>query len=411
MPWKECDPMSERLKFVSRLLEGERMSDLCQEFGISRKTGYKILERYQKKGVLAFTDQSRRPHRSPNQTPDAVSTLIIEIRQKHPSWGAPKIRDYLAKKHPSARIPASSTIHVILERHSLIGGPSSRRRLRKGYKAEGTTLYRPRAPNDLWCSDFKGQFRLGNGQYCYPLTITDQFSRYLLCVDAHENTREQEAIEAFYRTFEEHGLPRAIRTDNGVPFSTRSLFGLSKLSLWWLRLGIRLERIEPGKPQQNGAHERMHLTLKQATTRPPGKNLLHQQEIFDSFIETFNQDRPHDGIAKKCPVELYQKSTTLMPSQLPELEYPGHERTLRVTSSGQIRLDKNRAVYLSTVLSGQRLGIQPANEEGIWVVSFMDYDLGYFDEQSLRFTPKDDPFDSEKKVEGDLKPVSPMSPE
>jgi transposase InsO family protein len=411
MPWKECDPMSERMKFVARALDGERMTDLCLEFGISRKSGYKFVERYRAEGVSAFIDQSRRPHRCPHRTPGAIVNLITEVREKHPSWGAPKIRDYLSKKHPSAKVPASSTIHVILERHQLI-----KRRGRSRHRippAQGTALSKPRAPNELWCADFKGQFRMGNGHYCYPLTVTDQFSRFVLCVDAQESTKELGAMLAFERTFQAHGLPHAIRTDNGVPFSSQGLFGLSKLSIWWLRLGIRIERIQPGRPEQNGAHERMHLTLKQTTASPPSKNMLQQQESFDSFVEMFNHERPHDGIGKKCPGELYQKSPREMPLQLSELEYPAHDRTLRVSRCGALTLEKRRRVYLATVFAGQNLGLKRLEEEGLWRVTFMNYNLGCFDEESLKFSPQEDPFQTEEEMKATSrsKKVSPMSPE
>ena len=251
-----------------------------------------------------------------------------------------------------------------------------------------------------------------NHSYCYPLTITDHFSRFLLCVDAQESTKENEAINAFERTFHQFGLPQAIRTDNGVPFSTRTLFGLSKLSLWWLRLGIRIERIQPGHPEQNGTHERMHLTLKQSTTNPPGSNMLQQQEIFDSFIETFNHERPHAGIEGNCPGELYKKSEIALPQLLPELDYHQHDQRARVTNCGSIYLGNGRKVFLSTVFAGQYVGLKQI-EERLWTVTYMTYDLGFFDEESIRFSPHADPFQTEKlvsrpKVE---QPVSPMSPE
>lgn len=405
MPWKESHAVSERVKFIARLLEGEKMSDLCREFGISRKTGYKIFDRYRLEGAAAFEDQSRRPHRHPNRIAEGIVRLITEVRERHGSWGAGKIRDHLAKKHPGAHLPAVSTIHVILERNSLI----QKRRSRKRFPAKGTALSDSLGPNDLWCADFKGQFRLGNQSYCYPLTVSDHWSRYVLCIEALEGTREDNAKKAFENAFREYGLPLAIRTDNGVPFSTRTLFGLSKLSVWWLRLGIRIQRIQPGHPEQNGRHERMHLTLKQATTLPPGKNILQQQEIFEEFKETFNQERPHDGIGKRYPAEIYKKSIRLLPEALPDPEYPGFDKTLRVSRCGSLCLDRTQRVFMTAVLGGQLLGLKRIDDR-IWSTSFMKYELGYFDEESYKFTPKGDPFSAEE-TPGERTQVSPMSPE
>ena len=269
MPWRECSAMEERLRFVARLIEGEGMSDLCREFGISRKTGYKIFHRYKEEGAAAFTDRSRRPVRYANQLPPQIEAqieaLIVRCKKDKPHWGARKIRELLLRRLPGdVRLPARSTIHAVLDRHGLVSRLGRRRN-----HAQGTPLSAGIRPNDLWCADFKGEFRLGNGRYCYPLTVTDHASRFLLLCDALESTREEPAIAAFQHLFRERGLPQAIRSDNGVPFaSPNALFNLSKLSVWWLRLGIQIERIKPGHPQQNGRHERMHLTLKKEATRP-----------------------------------------------------------------------------------------------------------------------------------------------
>jgi transposase InsO family protein len=257
MPWKECSVMEERLRFVARLLEGETMSDLAREFGISRKTGYKILNRYKEHGLEALCDRSRRPWRYANQLPVQVETLIVRAKREKPHWGARKIRELLVKRLAGdVRLPAKSTVHAVLDRHGLVKRAKTRRN-----KAMGTTLADISHPNALWCADFKGEFRLGSGEYCYPLTVTDQASRFILMCEALQSTREDTAFTAFQRLFAERGLPNAIRTDNGLPFaSPNGLYNLSKLSVWWLRLGIAIERIKPGKPTQNGRHERMHLT-------------------------------------------------------------------------------------------------------------------------------------------------------
>jgi putative transposase len=246
MPWKECALMDERLKFVGRLLQGERMAELCRAFGISRKTGYKFWDRYQKIGLHALTDRTKRPKRYANQLPMQVEKEILGIKQQKPSWGAPKIREILKRKYPEVKTPAKSTIHCVLDRHGLV-----KRKRRRRFKAEGTPLMPGARPNDLWCADYKGEFMLSDRRYCYPLTITDFSSRYLLACEGLATTKEMYAFHVFERVFKERGLPRAIRTDNGLPFASPwALFGLSKLSVWWLRLGIAIERIKPGNPQQ-----------------------------------------------------------------------------------------------------------------------------------------------------------------
>jgi len=290
--------MDERLRFVARLLDGEAMSKVCREFGISRKTGYKIFDRYKEQGLEALSDRSRRPIRYANQLAPQVETLIVSFKRDKPHWGARKIRELLVRRlDGDFRIPAKSTVHTVLCRHGLVKTLSPPRN-----RAAGTPLSQGGAPNDLWCADFKGEFKLGDGRYCYPLTVTDHASRYLLLCEALESTRENLAVTAFDRLFRERGLPLAIRSDNGVPFaSPNALFNLSKLSVWWLRLGIAIERIKPGHPQQNGRHERMHLTLKKEATRPPGMNSLQQQARFDDFMKEFNEERPHEAPDMKRP--------------------------------------------------------------------------------------------------------------
>ena len=386
MPWDTSTVMETRLRFIARLLDGETMTNLCREFGISRKTGYKIFNRYKDNGLEALTDRSRRPIRYANQLPPQVEGLILTLKRDKPHWGARKIRELLVRRLAGdMRVPAKSTIHAVLHRHGLVK-PIGRSRNR----ASGTPLSEGAAPNELWCADFKGEFKLGNGSYCYPLTVTDHASRFLLLCEALESTREDLAITAFERLFLERGLPAAIRSDNGVPFaSPMGLFNLSKLSVWWLRLGVGIERIKPGHPQQNGRHERMHLTLKKETTRPPGSNSLQQQARFDAFREEFNTERPHEALDMKCPNQVYVASPR--PYQgLPELAYPFHDREILVTACGRICLHRKK-IHVSTVLAGQRVGIKEV-DEGIWIVSFMSYDLGYIDLEQRTLQPLDNPF-------------------
>ncbi len=378
--------MDARLRFVAKLLDGESMTEACREFGISRKTGYKIFNRYKESGFEALSDRSRRPVRYANQIEPQLESLIVRLKREKPHWGARKIRELLVRRlDGDVRIPAKSTIHAVLHRNDLVQGI---RRAR--YKANGTRLTAATEPNALWCADFKGEFRLGDGRYCYPLTVTDQASRFLLMCEALESTKEASAITAFEQLFLERGLPAAIRSDNGVPFaSPNALFNLSKMSVWWLRLGISIERIQPGQPQQNGRHERMHLTLKKEATRPPGMNSLQQQARFDAFVQEFNYERPHEALAMKTPAEVYTPSRRHYQG-LPELTYPLHDRDVLVTACGRICLHRKR-VNLSLVFAGQRVGIKEV-DEGIWIVSFMQYDLGYIDLEQKTLQPLDNPF-------------------
>jgi putative transposase len=395
MPWKELTKMDERMRFVARLLEGEKMAVLCREFDISRKTGYKLFSRYQDYGPQGLTDRSRRPYRQGCQLPVPIEQLILRVKRDYPSWGAPKIREKIRRRHGDIRLPAISTVHAVLDRHGLVNRPR-----RKRYKAEGTELSRPLKPNELWCADYKGEFMLTDRRYCYPLTVTDAASRFLLSCEALGSTKARYAFPVFERVFKDLGLPNAIRTDNGVPFaSPNSLFGLSRLSVWWLRLGIAIERIKPGNPQQNGRHERMHLTLKKETTKPAGKNFLQQQAKFDHFIEQFNQERPHQAIGMKYPAELYTPSTRPYRG-LSDLEYPFHDRTITVTCCGRICIGR-RKINLSTVFAGQNVGIKEVSDK-IWLVSFMQYDLGFFDHETGRITSAENPFGAK---------VLPMCPE
>jgi len=380
--------MDERLRFVARLLEGEGMSEVCRSFGISRKTGYKIFNRCKEDGLEALTDRSRRPVRYANQLPEPVEAMIVRCKQEKPHWGARKIRELLVRRLAGdVRIPARSTVHAVLDRYGLV---SQARKRNRANKAMGTALSAATGPNDLWCADFKGEFKLGDGRYCYPLTITDQASRYLLCCEAFETTRERGVFDAFARVFAERGLPLAIRSDNGLPFaSPNGLYNLSKLSVWWLRLGIVFERIRPGHPQENGRHERMHLTLKKEATRPPRRNILQQQMRFDAFISEFNTERPHEALSMKVPAEVYQTSAGTYEG-LPEISYPFHDRDAIVTNCGRLCIHRKK-INISTVMAGQKLGLKEV-DDGIWLVSFLRYDLGYIDLEQRTLQTIDNPF-------------------
>ena len=377
--------MDERLKFIARLLAGEQMSALCREFNISRKTGYKLLRRYRDSGLHGLTDRSRRPYRQTNQLPVQIETLIVRLKRERPGWGAPKIRERLRRLYPDVHCPAISTVHAVLDRHSLV-----KRRRRRRNRATGTPLSHTTQPNDLWCADYKGEFMLADRRYCYPLTITDYASRYLIACEALHTTKETYAFNVFESAFKTFGLPKAIRTDNGVPFaSPNALFNLSRLSVWWLRLGIAIERIKPGNPQQNGRHERMHLTLKLETTKPAGANFLEQQARFDEFVDVYNTERPHQALDMDVPAEHYQSSPRPY-CGLPDIDYPFHDNAVTVTTCGRICY-KRRKINLSQVFAGQTVGIKQTDDH-IWLVSFMDYDLGYFDDETCRLEPLQNPF-------------------
>jgi len=381
--------MDERLKFIARLLEGEKMAPLCREFGISRVTGYKIFNRYKDCGLDGLYDRSRAPYRQANKLPYQVERTILGIKKEHPTWGAPKIRDKLIKQYPMIPTPAISTVHAALDRNGLV-----KRHKRRRYKARGTELIGARSPNGLWCADYKGEFLLGNRQYCYPLTISDYRSRYLLACEGLASTKSDFAFSVFERAFRDYGLPDAIRTDNGTPFAAPcALFGLSRLAVWWLRLGIRIQRIQPGNPQQNGRHERIHLTLKREATKPAAYNFLQQQERFDAFMRVYNTERPHQGLGGAYPGEVYTPSARAYETP-GDPEYRYHDRVIRVTRCGRICVGQ-RKINFSVVFAGQLVGIREVDDQ-VWQVSFLDYDLGYFDKEQDRVEPGPDPFAPDK---------------
>jgi putative transposase len=373
------------MKFLARLQAGERMTDLCEEFGISRKAGYRLRDRFAAVGVSALVDGSRAPRRVANRTSAEMQELLLAARRAHPSWGPRKLRAWLLDRHHGLTLPAASTIGDLLRREGLV----ERRRMRRATPAWTGGRSQPVAPNELWCADYKGQFRLGNAQYCYPLTITDRFSRMLLACDGFEAIDTLSTRQAFESVFREYGLPDAIRTDNGAPFASRGLHGLSRLAAWWLRLGIRHERIEPAHPEQNGQHERMHLDLKKQTTRPAAPTLLQQQDRFDAFVHEYNHERPHEALGQTPPVRHHLPSLRPFPEHLPELTYPLHDRTIVLSPSGHLRLaGRNGAYFIASALGGEHVGLREI-EDRIWLVTYVDHDLGLIDERQHSFEPAD----------------------
>lgn len=387
MPWKETSVMDERMKFIGRLLSGEKMAPLCREFEISRTTGHKIWNRYQESGSSGILNRSRAPHSHPNQIPFEVEQLIVRLKKEKPRWGAPKIRELVSRRYPNIKLPAISTVHCVLDRNGLV---NKKKRRRRKFTSIASYLSTPKKPNDLWCTDFKGQFKMKNRNYCFPLTITDFTSRYLIKCEALNNTETYPCYTVFEEAFKEYGQPDAIRSDNGAPFACgNSLWGMTRLSVWWIRLGIKIERIKPGCPQENGRHERMHRTLKLESTKPPGANLLQQQEKFFTFVDEYNSERPHQALEMKCPGEVYEKSQRQY-SGLSDVTYPGFDKTQLVSNCGRVCMRKMK-IHMSKAFANQPIGLTEV-DDNIWEVYFMDYQLGFFDEYSKKFSPTDDPF-------------------
>jgi putative transposase len=373
MPWKEVKPVEQRVLFIADYLrELASVSELCAEYGISRKTGYKWIERFRSEGIEGLNERSRKPLHRP-QTPYRIQQRILELRQQFKTRpGAKKLRELLAQQYPEELIPSRSTIYNILNRADLVKSRHCKRRV--------SPYPQPFAPvhdiNELWSVDYKGQFKLKNGQWCYPLTVMDHQSRYLCACTALKGPRLKDTKAAFIKVFREYGLPKRIRSDNGVPFASIARGGLSQLSLWWIQLGILPERIEPGKPQQNGRHERMHRTLKQAATRPPSSSLRSQQQRFDAFCEEYNERRPHEALDQKTPAACYQASTRAYPETLPKLEYPGYYEVRKVTHNGTVSI-RNKMVYISHLLKDESVGLEEV-DDGIWRVYFGPVSIGHF---------------------------------
>jgi len=373
MPWKETSSVNERVKFVAALLEeNENFSELCERFCISRKQGYKWRERYESGGIDALRDRSRAPLSHPHAVPSSIAELVVDARRQHPRWGPRKLLVILARRYPTMEFPVASTVGEILKRRGLIG--KRRRRHRSAPYPDPLLVYD--GPNSVWCADFKGHFPVGT-ERCHPLTSMDGASRYLLCCKSLKGTLSDPAQRTFERVFREFGLPATIRTDNGPPFSSLAPGGLSRLAVWWIRLGIRPERIMPGRPDQNGRHERMHLTLKSETARPPRASLRAQQHAFDRFRVEYNEVRPHEALDNDTPASRYRPSLQPFPNRLPELEYPAHFRIHRVSRNGVISVDGVQ-FYISNCVNDEYVGLEPVGD-GCWKVYFGAVELGLVD--------------------------------
>jgi len=378
MPWKSSSPMDQRKEFVLEWLKQDHsVTELCEVYGISRKTGYKLISRFKSQGMRGLEDMSRRPHRHPATTSDQLCELLCAMRAKHPREGAVTLLERLRRKHPSLTLPAASTAHEILRRAGLVG---TRHRRRKASPTAAENLSFPESSNHVLSVDFKGDFCLGNGQRCYPLTITDNYSRYLLrCVGMENYSRGYEQVRRVMEAcFAEHGLPAVIRSDNGAPFASTGLQGWSRLSVWWMRLGITPERIEPGKPQQNGRHERMHRTLKSQACKPAAYDMRAQQDRFDAFKKDYNWERPHHGIDLHTPAELYKPSSRQMPFRLEAVEYPQSMLTRKVDDVGRIKLDAQR-IPIGMALKDEYIGLQFEDDDRTASVYFGEILIGTID--------------------------------
>jgi len=367
--------MDERVRFIAAATAGPpSMAELCRSFGVSRKTGYKWLERYKTDGVAGLEEQSRAPRRRPWAIGEDLQQRLLQVRLQWPSRGPRTLLAWLRRQDPTLRLPAPSSVGELFRRHGLV---RSKRRQRRPPERE-LRVGNFDSPNTTWCADFKGHFRVGDGQRCDPLTVTDGFSRFLLCCHAVDRPTTEYVQPAFERTFREYGLPEAIRTDNGPPFASQGLGGLTQLSVWWLKLGIRPDRIRPGKPQENGRHERMHRTLKAETILPPASNLVAQQRRFDRFQAEYNYDRPHQALHYLTPGTLYTASGRPYPTKLTPPEYPPHHERRNVRHDGTIKW-RSQCVFLSQPLIGEAVGLEEF-DDGKWLVRFGTLTLAILDE-------------------------------
>jgi transposase InsO family protein len=384
MPWEQTDAMSERMKMIADHLSGEYgAAELARRYGISRRVVYKWVERYEQEGAKGLMERSRAPHHQGRAVAQEVVDYLLDLKKQWPRWGAPKLLARLQREMGAAHCPAESTISEILKRHGL----TFARRRRRRATPSSMPLAHAQEPNAVWCVDFKGWFCTGDGNKCSPFTLTDAYSRYLLrCQGLGASTGRQMVQPIMVSAFREYGMPRAMRSDNGPPFATGALGGLSKLSVWWLRLGIKLERIEPGKPQQNGRHERFHRTLEEHTARPPASSLAAQQRRFEKFRHEYNQERPHEALGQSPPEQHYEPSPREYPGRLPAArDYPDEWQKRSVRPGGRMKW-QGQSVNITTALEGQYVALEPVGD-GRWAVWFENLELGIFEERLMRVCP------------------------
>lgn len=390
MPWQESSPMSERLAFVQACLERKkRIVDICSEFGISEKTGHKQLKRFREQGFEGLQDRSHAGVDHPFRITPEVRERVIALRRRYPLYGAQMLHDWLIQHEPEVRWPAASSIGELLKRSNLI---VRKRRHNRGDERRALDTGRTRAlePNMVWTADFKGEFRLksGCGPYCYPLTVLDLHSRFLLGCTALETTAVAPTEQSFVRLFREYGLPSVLRTDNGVPFAQPNALGrLGRLAFWWVRLGIRPEHITPATPSENGAHERFHKTLKAGATKPASPSFRSQQRRFDDFRSEYNTHRPHSSLPDhRPPGQFYTSSPRPYPTRLPALVYPDTWAVRLVNSNGFIKW-RNQEIFLSSNITGDYVGIVET-EGNRFTISYGALELGQIEAETNRFAPK-----------------------
>ncbi len=380
MPWESTCPMEQRIKFVFEYQKGElTMAAICRAFGITRKTGYKWLRRYETAGLEGLREHSRAPLHHPNAVDEQLEDMIVELRGAHPTWGPVKLVDVLERKCPEMMWPAPSTVALILKRNGLSKDRKRKRRV-PPYTQPFAGIEKP---NDTWCADFKGWFRMSNNRKCYPLTISDAHSRYLICCQGLHEMTHKRTKPLFQAAFIENGMPDTIRTDNGTPFASKACAGLSRLSVWMLKLGIMPERIQLGHPEQNGRHERIHRTLKAEATRPPERNLRAQQRRFDTWRREYNHDRPHQALGNLRPAEVFEPARREYPLIEPQMQYPKGMTIRRVRTNGEIKW-RGRKLYLSEVLAGEPVGLEQIDDRH-WSVSFGPQQLLWLDDYTCKF--------------------------
>ncbi len=380
MPWKETSAMDQRIQLISDWLSGDYgKSELCRIYDISRPTADKWISRYDEHGPPGLEERDRAPYHHPNQTTEELRALIVQTKLRHQTWGPKKVLDWLRQHRSELKWPADSTGGEILKRAGLVQPRKRRRRVAPYSEPFGECG----APNQSWSADFKGDFLLGNGRRCYPLTISDNFSRYLLLCRALERPSHEQVQPWFEWVFRQAGLPEVIRTDNGAPFASLALGGISQLSKWWIKLGIKPERIQPGKPSQNGRHERMHRTLKQAV--PPQRNLREQQRHYDPFQEEYNQERSHESLGRKTPGNFYCTSPRPYPAKLPEVHYESGVTVRKVRHNGEIKW-RGELLYVSEVLAKEPIGLKPVDNEK-WELRYSFHLLGILDERNRSISP------------------------
>ena len=381
MSWKVESMENQKQQFILLWKTNKfSLSALCRDFGISRPTAYALIERYEKEGWDSLEQLSRRPKSHPNETPKEMVEAILEIRNKYPRWGARKVCAILEREWELESIPHPSTVNAIMKRHGLT--IPRRNPIKRIYNQ--FPIYDPVNPNEIWSADYKGKFRMGNGIYCNPLTIADSKSRYLLAIKGMENPNTEGAKPVFERVFREHGLPDQLHTDNGAPFgSALSLHRLTRLSAWVIEIGVTPVYSDPGHPEQNGRHERMHRDLKAMATRPPGGCLVSQQKIFDKFIKEYNTIRPHEALGMKTPSEIHFRSKREYPRIIRDWDYPKNISIRYVSGNGAIRWGTNDWIMISTALSGKYVGMEEV-ANGLWKLYYRHVELGYFDAKAKK---------------------------